>query len=1439
MADSAKETEFQIAVRTEPGYTSIEKQLNHFVDALPFGVEVYDVSGNLLKTNSSWNSIWQIDAPAENFNIIESRKKFSVSFQKIIMHSFKGDSGNTKAFFMRHPAAAGINRRVNYQYYPLKNEDGEIQFVIFLCQDSTENGQTPYVIEQSIMKYKNLFNTLPIGLYMYNLNDEGKLIFSGTNLAADRMVGIDHSKFIGKEITDVFPALAETEIPKKYEEVARNGSSFTIDNFYYSFGDIKGYFNVFAFQDAPGRMVVAFLNVSKWVQSENELRESKDKYISIIENSHAGVIVLDDNFKIEFVNDRICDMFQYSKEELLQNDFRKFLFSSDAEILQERYSLRLSGIINSRNYEYALTRKDGTKLIVETNTSIYNDSTGHKKILSQLLDVTNKKIAEDALRISEERFRSIFENANIGIYRSTPEGKLLMANPALLKLYGYNSIEELSSKNIEDFGSIKKENRQKFLEVIEHEGKIKGFETCWKKSNGEVIFIRENAVAIRDENGKTIYYEGTAEDITESKRSHLIEETLFAISEAATKTSNLVEYLTIVQVKLKVLIDTTNFFVALYNPATKLYSFPFHRDVIDPDEIFGDHELKGSLTDYVRRTAQPILITREVEDNLIRAGEVDGIIGTPSPIWLGAPLKVDEEVIGVVAIQSYESSTFYTKHDLDLLNVIAQHISSAVRKKQTDDKLINSENKYKNFISQSSEGIWRIKFDNPISINDDVHQQTLALYNGLIAECNVAFAHMYGYDSPDDVIGKRLQELYGEFDEENFAANFEFIRKGYKIVNVETIEMNASGQLVYYLNNAVGIIKDEKLVSLWGTQRDITELKTTEYALKESERKFKEMAELMPQVIFETDRDGTLHYSNQKGFDLLDITDEELKRGINISDLFLEDEIDKVKKDFSLSLLFVNDRGREYVARSLKGKEFPVLIFSSPIYQNGSTIGIRGVLVDITERKKIESKIKESEEKFRSLIENMNEVVYMTDQNGVFTYVSPAVTKVVGYEPHELISHKFTDFIVPEDVKTVSERFGQMIHEQLPPIEYRIYAKDKSIRWITSSSKPIFQDGKFIGMNGLVTDIHVTKTALESLKEKEDRLRLISEAAFEGIVFTERGVIKDANEQAAQIFGMNREEFLNKNLIDFIDPQSKTRDKLINQIEKPERGVLEYKAFKKDSSVIYVETRGRDFKHHNSNVRVTVIRDITDRKKFEKEILKSKEVAEKSDKLKSEFLAQMSHEIRTPVNTVLSFAGLLNDELYDQINEELRGTFQIMQHAGKRIIRTIDLILNMSQIQTNTYDFNAVKFDLNEKIIKPILKEYEKSIRDKNLELKFITSGEEQFIVADEYTVGQIFHNLIDNAIKYTQSGFVEISVVKSNENKLVASVLDSGIGISSEYLPNIFKLFSQEEQGYTRRFEGNGLGMALVKKYCDLNNADITVLSEKGKGTKFTVTFN
>ncbi len=248
-------------------------------------------------------------------------------------------------------------------------------------------------------------------------------------------------------------------------------------------------------------------------------------------------------------------------------------------------------------------------------------------------------------------------------------------------------------------------------------------------------------------------------------------------------------------------------------------------------------------------------------------------------------------------------------------------------------------------------------------------------------------------------------------------------------------------------------------------------------------------------------------------------------------------------------------------------------------------------------------------------------------------------------------------------------------------------------------------------------------------------------------------------------------------------------------------------------------------------------RDITDLKIKERELKSALSRAEEAKKLKEQFLAQISHEIRSPLNVIVGYSDLLKQEL-KQGHDEYNGILRSIKNNSKRLYRTFDLLLNMSQLQTSKYETRFEKVDMYS-VLKTVYNEFQSYAEEKDLELNLINNIEDEaFSTVDHYSVSQMFSNLVDNAIKYTEKGKVEMILYKESSS-ICIDIKDTGIGISKEYLQRLFTPFSQEDMSYTRPFEGTGLGLALVKGFADLNRAKMRVNSLPNKGTTFTVIFN
>ncbi len=375
----------------------------------------------------------------------------------------------------------------------------------------------------------------------------------------------------------------------------------------------------------------------------------------------------------------------------------------------------------------------------------------------------------------------------------------------------------------------------------------------------------------------------------------------------------------------------------------------------------------------------------------------------------------------------------------------------------------------------------------------------------------------------------------------------------------------------------------------------------------------------------------------------------------------------------------------------------------------------------------------------------------------------------------------------------------------------------------------------------LLKTIHRRKLSEQSIRKSEEKYRSVYENSMIGIFKADTVLnLKIANPAFISMLGYKDIDELNSTSKEERDRLwQSSKEQILKDIQKTkELNGYEIKTQRKDKSEIFLKLYLKKVTDENEQpIFEGFAEDITEQKKA---LLKIKSSIEKPGVLKPEFLSQMSHQIRTPINTILSFTNLLRDSIDLDTDFDLNDSFKIIDRAGKRILRTINLFLDMTQIQTGSFQPDFNEFNLYSHIIEPLYIEYFKYAKEKKLSITVHNESENCNVYADGYSVFQIFSHILDNALKYTEEGEIAVRIYNTEKNKKVCvEIKDTGIGISKEFLPELFEPFAQEEQVYERKYEGNGLGLTLVKNYCDLNKAQITAQSEKGSGSLFTVTFN
>lgn len=672
-----------------------------------------------------------------------------------------------------------------------------------------------------------------------------------------------------------------------------------------------------------------------------------------------------------------------------------------------------------------------------------------------------------------------------------------------------------------------------------------------------------------------------------------------------------------------------------------------------------------------------------------------------------------------------------------------------------------------------------------------------------------------------------------------FKKEFIAILNGELFLETDTSIVTLQGETRYVtINWSVSPGHEKNYTRVLVSIIDITERKIAEEALRESERNYRELINGMNETIWIIDFDGNLIDVNNTALTVLGYSKEELLEiglyGIDAS--LKKNEIKKFARSMPADGLQIF----ETTHKTKNGKVFPVEVYSSLVSYHGKK-AILSIARDITERKKAEQELLESEQKYRTLVTQSPDGIFILDLSGKFLSVNQSMCKTLKYTEEEFLSMKIWDIVPKEYLSLHKDRLDVIVKGESinKAAEYEVVGKDGEIHFIEVLSAPYIKNKEIIGFQGIARDITERKKAEKEIAMLADSLRSVNECVSitdmnDNILFVNDSFLKN--------YGYNENELVGKN-ISLVrsqkNPIELVTDILPSTIKGGWTGELWNK--KKDGTEFLIHLSTKIIKDKNGNVLglIGVATDITERKRAEKELILAKEKAEESDKLKSEFLAQMSHEIRSPMNSILSFSNLLKEDLGNQLTPELQETLEGIDTSGHRLMRTVDLIINASEMQIGTYEPTFTVFDLMGEVIQKIKHEYLSLIEKKGLELKIISTKQKVNVYGDKYSIYQIVANLIDNAVKYTNEGAITIDIYTTDDKKKVKFIIeDTGIGMSKDFLEILFKPFIQEDRGYSRKFEGNGLGLTLVKSYCDLNDINISVESVKGKGSKFTLLF-
>jgi PAS domain S-box-containing protein len=512
-----------------------------------------------------------------------------------------------------------------------------------------------------------------------------------------------------------------------------------------------------------------------------------------------------------------------------------------------------------------------------------------------------------------------------------------------------------------------------------------------------------------------------------------------------------------------------------------------------------------------------------------------------------------------------------------------------------------------------------------------------------------------------------------------------------------------------------------------------------------------------------------------------------------------------------------------------------------PLHEQNLVNGYAERLEAFIEKKIIEDALKESEEKFRSLVVNAPDTIMTVDREGKILFIN---NPPPGITAEETIGTSLYDYI-PLKYKKLVKQLIRRVFKTAKTDNYEIMARGgpyDSISWYATLVGPILNG------NEVMKVILITRDITER-KEMEEEFRLQSQIILnmnEGVylIRISDGIIVYANPEFEKMFGYEQGEMIGQhfsivNVPTDRDPKETVR-LIMNILEETGEWHGEIENIKKDGTTFWCYANVLLFDYPIfGKVILAVHTDITERKKYELELKKAKESAESSNRAKSMFLANMSHEIRTPMTSILGFSDVLHGIIED---EQQKRFLSIISSSGNSLLSLINDILDISKIEADKLQL-VYKPESPRLILSVIEQMFSQKVADKKLGFMVeIDDSMPEYLLLDGKRLRQILLNMVGNAVKFTHNGFIRISLDRLKPSKkkdsldIVISVEDTGIGIPKENLETIFEVFNQQNPLVTDTYGGTGLGLAISERLVEAMGGEITVESEVGVGSKFSV---
>lgn len=638
---------------------------------------------------------------------------------------------------------------------------------------------------------------------------------------------------------------------------------------------------------------------------------------------------------------------------------------------------------------------------------------------------------------------------------------------------------------------------------------------------------------------------------------------------------------------------------------------------------------------------------------------------------------------------------------------------------------------------------------------------------------------------------------------------------------------------------------------------------------------FENLANMLPEMIYEIDLTGKVIYASTQGLKYFGYDAEDLDKGMTIANIFHPDELKKAIDNLKAITFQNQNASNEYLARKKDGTLIPIITRTFGIFDNDKLVGYRGVVTDITSQKKNEEQIIREKAFLEHLIDSTPQAIVITDIPGKITLINKEFTNLFGYTYEEAVNRYIDDLIVPEELKDeallIDERATRNRQEVLQTVRRDKYGNSINVSLIASS---IVISDVTVALLGIYRDI----TAERKNQLLQEILYNISTAALKQFdikdiyptIVSELSKIWDTNnfyialyDKASQTLSL---PFFADEKDDFNEFPAKGT--ITGWVIRNNKSVLlkddDIRKMEEAGEVDLVGTRckiwmGVPLRVESDIIGVMCLQDYNSEEKFSTEDLNvldfianqiaiaiqrrtmldnliiARQKAEEAAQSKQLFMSTMSHEIRTPLNEVIGIANLL---MQGNPREDQLDLIKTLRFSGNHLMTLVNDVLDYNKMESGKIVFEQTLFNLTD-FLDEIKRSYSFRSNEKKLEFEIIRDDNVPVeVIGDQIRLNQILSNLLSNALKFTLKGGITVHLREieriDNQSKIEFIVNDTGIGIPPDKHEEIFDSFTQASTDTTRRFGGTGLGLAICKKLIELQGGTISVKSEPDKGSSF-----